>query len=232
MKYTKQCLYCNNNYILPYKNSCQKFCSSSCRVSNNNKNRIWKESSKDKLRKVRTITYRGSNNPNYKGGGEKRVCLRCKSKFIITTCELKSGKRKGIYCSRDCYFNDRIEQRTSLSQKQLNKKFTRHISVLVRKENVIHKSKWFKFIDYTIPELRAHLEKLFKPGMAWNNYGKNGWHIDHIKPVSYFKFESKSDKDFKECWSLSNLQPLWEYENLSKGGCNTNVNKRKYGKKN
>lgn len=46
--------------------------------------------------------------------------------------------------------------------------------------------------------------------MTWENYGKNGWHIDHIIPKSFFKFDSQEHPAFKACWALSNLQPLWE----------------------
>jgi hypothetical protein len=71
-------------------------------------------------------------------------------------------------------------------------------------------------LDYSIKELMIHLEKRFRDGMNWDNYGPY-WHIDHIKPVSHFKFKSKNDFEFKECWALSNLQPLLKSENLSKG---------------
>jgi hypothetical protein len=71
-------------------------------------------------------------------------------------------------------------------------------------------------LDYSINDLMLHLEKRFRDGMNWDNYGPY-WHIDHIKPVSHFKFESKNDFEFKECWALSNLQPLLKAENLSKG---------------
>ena len=71
-------------------------------------------------------------------------------------------------------------------------------------------------LDYSINDLTLHLEKQFRDGMNWDNYGPY-WHIDHIKPVSHFKFESKNDFEFKECWALSNLQPLLKVENLSKG---------------
>ena len=46
-------------------------------------------------------------------------------------------------------------------------------------------------LDYSINDLMLHLEKQFRDGMNWDNYGPY-WHIDHIKPVSHFKFESKN----------------------------------------
>jgi len=72
---------------------------------------------------------------------------------------------------------------------------------------------------YAIHREQIRVESLFKPGMNWNNYGygKNKWHVDHIRPISSFNFESTDDPEFKECWSLENLQPLWQEENLRKG---------------
>lgn len=75
---------------------------------------------------------------------------------------------------------------------------------------------WESLVGYTLADLKCHLEKQFKPGMTWDNYGRNGWHIDHIIPISAFNFTSPDHLDFKLCWSLSNLQPLWAFENCSK----------------
>lgn len=75
---------------------------------------------------------------------------------------------------------------------------------------------WENLIDYTLNDLKKHLEKRFKEGMTWNNYGKGGWEIDHIVPVSVFNFSSYKHMDFKRCWALDNLQPLWKKENLRK----------------
>lgn len=69
-------------------------------------------------------------------------------------------------------------------------------------------------LGYSIEELKKHLEKQFKDGMTWKNYGK--WHIDHIIPISAFNYETPDDIDFKKCWSLSNLQPLWARDNVKK----------------
>ena len=73
----------------------------------------------------------------------------------------------------------------------------------------------FDLLDYTVKDLINHLESKFRDGMTWQNHG-SVWHIDHIKPVSWFNFDSKNDPEFKECWALSNLQPLLVHENLSK----------------
>ena len=63
-------------------------------------------------------------------------------------------------------------------------------------------------------DLEKHLESKFEEGMSWDNYGE--WHIDHIIPQSHFDINSADCEEFKKCWSLENLQPLWKKDNLKK----------------
>ena len=74
---------------------------------------------------------------------------------------------------------------------------------------------WESLVDFTIDQLKRHLEKLFKSGMTWENYG-TAWEIDHKIPKAVFNFENPEDVDFRICWSLKNLQPLGKSENRKK----------------
>ena len=69
----------------------------------------------------------------------------------------------------------------------------------------------FKWVGCSPEELKAHIESLFLEGMTWDNYGKYGWHVDHIRPVSSFKPE-----EWEQINHYTNLQPLWWQDNLSK----------------
>jgi hypothetical protein len=73
----------------------------------------------------------------------------------------------------------------------------------------------FELVNYDIETLAIHLEQKFLSGMTWNNYGQ--WHVDHVKPISSFNITSLKCEDFKKCWNLNNLQPLWALDNLQKG---------------
>ena len=66
----------------------------------------------------------------------------------------------------------------------------------------------------TIDELITHLEGQFSDGMTWDNYGD--WHIDHIRPCVSFDLTDVEQQ--QQCFHFSNLQPLWEFDNKSKGG--------------
>ena len=74
--------------------------------------------------------------------------------------------------------------------------------------------KWEDLVGYTVADLRAHIERQFKGTMSWGNFGK--WHVDHIIPVSAFSFSSVDDSEFRACWALSNLRPIWARRNREK----------------
>jgi hypothetical protein len=74
---------------------------------------------------------------------------------------------------------------------------------------------WSALVGYNIDQLKNHIENLFSEGMSWDNYGE--WHIDHIVPIAAFNFIRPEDEDFKRCWALENLQPLWAEDNHRKG---------------
>jgi hypothetical protein len=71
-----------------------------------------------------------------------------------------------------------------------------------------------KDLGCTIDELKKYLESKFQPGMTWDNWTKDGWHIDHIKPLASFDLSDRNQ--LLEACHYTNLQPLWAKDNLSK----------------
>jgi hypothetical protein len=72
-----------------------------------------------------------------------------------------------------------------------------------------------ELIGCTVSELKKHIEKQFRPGMNWDNWTVDGWHLDHIRPCASFDLTDPEQQ--KECFHYTNLQPLWGEENLRKG---------------
>ena len=69
-----------------------------------------------------------------------------------------------------------------------------------------------EILGCTVDELKHHLEKQFTYGMTWDNHTKNGWHIDHIIPLS----SAKTDEEIYKLCHYTNLQPLWSIDNIRK----------------
>lgn len=72
-------------------------------------------------------------------------------------------------------------------------------------------------LGYSLEELREHLERQFTKGMNWERFMKGEIHVDHIVPISAFNPTSIDSDEFRACWALANLRPVWAAENLSKG---------------
>lgn len=71
-------------------------------------------------------------------------------------------------------------------------------------------------LGYTREDLARHLEAHFTEGMDWDRFMAGEIHIDHRIPVSYFRPETEDSPEFRMCWSLTNLRPLWAADNLAK----------------
>jgi len=71
-----------------------------------------------------------------------------------------------------------------------------------------------RHLGCTTAELVRHLESKFQPGMTWDNYGKTGWHVDHIKPLT--RFDLTEETEVVKAVHYTNLQPLWAVDNIRK----------------
>lgn len=73
----------------------------------------------------------------------------------------------------------------------------------------------------SIEEFKTYLQSKFyvnyKTGelMDWENQCHEGWHLDHIVPVSSFEDLSNRDQ-FLKAFNYTNYQPLWSKDNLEK----------------
>lgn len=80
--------------------------------------------------------------------------------------------------------------------------------------------KTLDLLGCTIEALRVHIEAQFQPGMSWDNWGRglNGnkeWQVDHIRALS--TFDLSKPEELQAACHFTNLQPLWAFENKSKG---------------
>ncbi len=60
---------------------------------------------------------------------------------------------------------------------------------------------------------KSYIESKFTDGMSWDRLPEI--HLDHIIPCD--KFDLTKIEEQRKCFHYSNIQPLWWYDNLSKG---------------
>lgn len=133
-----------------------------------------------------------------------------KERYIVCTNWRKNNSDKANEIQRRSYTKRRKTPKGNLDHRM-------EVAIRRNLKGMKKGRRWEKLVGYTVEELKRHLEKQFKDGMNWELFTQSKIHIDHKIPKSFFKFNSYNDPEFKECWALKNLQPLWESENLSKG---------------
>lgn len=75
-----------------------------------------------------------------------------------------------------------------------------------------------EIIGCSMHEFIKHFERQMNhkanKGMNWDKFMKSEIVIDHITPKSDFNLDDP--KEFKRCWALSNLRPMWAKANIIK----------------
>lgn len=126
---------------------------------------------------------------------ELNLKYRENNKESINECKRKyiSNKRKNdsLFRLKECISK-------LISQSLKNKGFKKEY----RSEEVL---------GCKISEFKIYIEDMFLEGMSWENYGE--WHLDHKTPVSW----GKNEYEIYELNHYTNFQPLWAFDNLSKG---------------
>lgn len=72
-----------------------------------------------------------------------------------------------------------------------------------------------ELLGCSIEELMAHLESLWEPGMTWDNWSPDGWHLDHLVPLA--AFDLRDPEQQRQAYNWRNCVPRWAADNLSKG---------------
>jgi len=140
------------------------------------------------------------------------LCTKC---VVVTKIrEARQNDGKPTIC-RTCYNKQRTEIRTSTPQRKVAFALRVRLSQSIRKAKTNKQAHTMDLAGCDIEYLVEYLEDRFQDGMNWENHGRDGWHIDHIKPCASFDLTKIGHQ--KQCFHYTNLQPLWASDNLSKG---------------
>lgn len=140
---------------------------------------------------------------NYRDCNKEKCSLRDKKYREEKKEELKINKRKYVKKRRN---EDILFKIISSLRSRLRS--------VMKYKNTKKCKKTLELTGCTLEFLYNYLETKFTKGMSWNNYGKFGWHIDHIIPCS--SFDMSNPEEQKKCFHYTNLQPLWWLDNLKK----------------
>jgi hypothetical protein len=85
------------------------------------------------------------------------------------------------------------------------------IWISINKMGYKKNSKTSNILGCSFEEFKSYIENQFNDNMCWENYGE--WHLDHKTPVSW----AETEEQVYELNKYTNFQPLWQFDNLSKG---------------
>lgn len=147
--------------------------------------------------------------------GKATILKRDRSpKYLKKKKEFRESERGKNY-----FKNYYSEKRKSDPLFKLGSIIRSRIGIFLKQKNMRKNNKTFKWVGCSPKFLKKYLENKFynnpitKEKMSWKNHTINGWHVDHIIPLS----SAKNIGDVERLSHYTNLQPMWAEENLSKG---------------
>lgn len=140
-------------------------------------------------------------------GCHNRHKVKCKAIGHFTKRSLASVKKKNAICIKCRNHKNEICRKIA---RNLRNRFRHGLKSAFK----FKKCSAVSDMGCTWEEFWIYFEKLFLPGMTWENHGKL-WHIDHIKPLASFDLESRTEQ--LRAIHYTNLQPLWASDNIRKG---------------
>jgi hypothetical protein len=156
------------------------------------KKKVWREDNKDEI-KIRQKNYNEAN--------KERIKLKNKA--------YHQANKEKIKIQHNNYTINRLK--TDIQFKLSYNLRNRLRSAINRNQKI---GSAVRDLGCTIDELKIYLESKFLSGMSWDNWSVEGWHIDHIKPLSSFDLTDR--QQLLEACHYTNLQPLWAKDNLVK----------------
>jgi hypothetical protein len=232
---TKICSKCKEEkdvcefYIAPNN---QKY-RASCKICFNSNAKKYRDCNKNKIKEY-IKNYKFINKETikeksklYREKNEKKIKEKQKSvsrKYYLNNREIVKERSKKFRKNNPTYsFEYREKNPTYSNDYQQNRKkydpifkiahnMRVRMSVFIKSNNISKNNKTFDIVGCSPEFLKEHLEKQFTEGMCWELMGQH-IHIDHIIPLSSANTE---EEVYKLC-HYTNLQPLWAFDNLSKG---------------
>lgn len=169
----------------------------------NNKNKIWRDKNKKYIKTYHKNHY--INNKEYYSIKQKERRQKNPEKFRQKEKIWRNNNKEKI----NKYFIKR--RKNDIKFKILCN--LRKIPSRIIKNN-IKSQKTLELLGCNIEFFIKYIESKFQTNMSWQNYGKNGWHIDHIQPCAAFDLSKLEEQ--RKCFHYSNLQPLWAFDNYIK----------------
>lgn len=163
---------------------------------------------KSKVRSTMLKKYGGYNLDNFRDLVNKSI--RQKAAELRKKWKTENGKICG-HCKQFKHLNEYSSIRYPSSKCKVCTNLYHNEYSLIRKSLLGYINNAESFLGCSIDEFTEYIESQFEPGMTWENWSKDGWHLDHIIPLSLI---DESNKHIIH--NYRNFRPLWAKDNHRK----------------
>jgi hypothetical protein len=201
MKKQKYCWYCDKNLNVSLFHKCSKRpdgLQGMCKNCHKKYRKEWMNKNLDKYKESCQTWQKNNQHKIYIR--QKKWREKNKEYFRKQQREYKANRRK---IDDNFRITSNLRNRVRKAIKGINKS-----------------QKTMQLLGCDIDSFKLYIERKFKQGMHWSNYGQ--WELDHIKPCCSFDLSNIVEQ--KKCFHYSNIQPLWKKEHRQK----TKLDTKKY----
>lgn len=157
----------------------------------------------DKIYREKNAGY----NKEYVKNNSEKIKQYQKEYQIKNQKKIKDQKLDYHSKNKDKLNEYRRNHRKSYSHVRIANNLRTRVRMAVKRKNNTKVDSTTKMLGCDIFSFKKYLESKFTKGMSWENYGSDGWHIDHIIPCTSFDLADPEQQ--KICFHYTNLQPLW-----------------------
>ena len=232
--FSKKCVICNKEFA-PIK-GLQICCSKKCSKQRDKDvylkqrdrylryHKEYRKKNKEELKIKRDIKYKKNKDVILERKKQERI--RNKKSYIIyrkkywkKNKKILSEKNKTWRKNNRELINYSVRKRHKRLMKEspeykITKNLRRRLNLALKAVGANKYSNTWELTGCDIHQLKKHIERQFKDGMSWNNYGSY-WDIDHIIPCASFDLINPEEQ--QKCFHWTNQQPLKKLDNTKKG---------------
>ena len=166
----------------------------------------WRKEKPEKVKKVNTTYYLNNSQKVKEDGANWKKNNPDRTKFTNDIWRKSNPDKSKAYRQKSF-----AKQKATKHHRTPKEKLRRAVSRAFKRVSQKKYTNTEAILGCSYEEAVQRIESLFSEGMTWDNYGRDGWHIDHIRPLSSF-----TDEDLHLANRIENLQPLWAEDNLKK----------------
>lgn len=137
----------------------------------------------------------------------------------------KQTHKEEIQAQRKIYEAENIDHLRERSNKYTKERRERDINFKIagnlrcRLRKAIHRNSKVgsavSDLGCSIEKFKQYIEKQFQPGMSWDNWALDTWHIDHI--ISLSTVDLTNREQFLKVCHYTNQRPMWSDQNIKEG---------------